>query len=145
MAVWHVLSHWAENICLRNFRPEATPFHQTQLEVEQHIHKHNNPSSPIIYTQKAHLLALKPVHLTGFAAFLCIKKQFLDIEWRMELALPRGIFGGQTYRMRGPQNCPRDNSARLMGGLLILSGVLQIRPFGGWFFINSKHPSFGGV
>ena len=71
--------------------------HQAQLEVEQHMHKPQKPSSPIIYIYpKGTLTGAKTSSSHGKQRFLCIQKSISRWEWRMELALPRGIFGG-TY------------------------------------------------
>lgn len=91
-----------QQVCGMFYRIGQRIFASEILGLNQHLFTrrswklNNTYTSPIIYTQKAHLLALKPVPLTASSISL-YKKTISGWEWRMELALPRVFLGG-TYR-----------------------------------------------
>lgn len=102
-----------QQVCGMFYRIGQRIFASEILGLNQHLFTrrswklNNTYTSPIIYTQKAHLLALKPVPLTASSISL-YKKTISGWEWRMELwPFPAYFLGEPTDE---GQNSPQQFS-----------------------------------
>lgn len=97
----------------------------------------------LLYIPKRHTYWRENQFLSRQAAVSLYKTNHFWMRMENGAGPSRRIFGGKPTEWG--TKLPPGNSARLMGGLLILSGVLQIRHFGGihkLWWKNQLHTPF---